>query len=173
MVRVEPAGLHEVALFIKVFVRHFPHLNKPFNQIAPKSYLGCMLEKLDKPKKSSQHHQQPSLSSDSSSSDSSPSSSSSSSDLSDSDDECSGSSISSSRAWKRPRHKSKTKWRHSRRRQSRSKKTKTLIQPIPPIEYDGTADARTYHWFVTEGTRTTLPLEKSKRNIEPLYFLII
>ena len=38
--------------------------------------------------------------------------------------------------------------------QSRSlkQKQKTLLKPIVPLDYDGVADARSYHWFMTEGS---------------------
>jgi hypothetical protein len=130
--------------------------NEPINQISPKSYLGHALDNIDKPRKASRCHGQKHSSSGSSSSPSSSDSesltslSSSSSESSDSDDELSDGSINSRRARRRPRHRSNC--RDKQRHKSRSKKSKTLIRPIPPVEYDGAADARAYHRFVTEGT---------------------
>jgi len=124
--------------------------NVPINQITPKSYLGRALDNIEKSEKTSRCRRwRYSSNSDISRSDSSPSSSSSETS-SDSEDEQSDSSIDSHRARKHPRHRSKQ--RHNCWRQSQSKKSKTLLKPIPPVEYDGAADARAYHRFVTEGT---------------------
>lgn len=74
------------------------------------------------------------------------SSDSSSSDSSDSSDsETSSSSMDTRHASRRSRHK-------SRRKRRRPKSRRTKLKPIPPKEYDGVADARAYHRFVTEGT---------------------
>ena len=126
-------------------------INEPINQIAPKSYLGRALDNIDKLKTLRRRgHKYSSSSSSSSDSESSASPSSSSSDSSESDDELSDGSINSRRARKCSRHRSKR--RSNRRHKSRSKNSKTLIRPIPPVEYDGTADVCAYHRFVTEGT---------------------
>jgi len=54
--------------------------------------------------------------------------------------------------------------RTSRRKKRKSKKrSRTTLKPIPPSEYDGSADARAYHRFITEGTAYLVD-GKVKRN---------
>jgi hypothetical protein len=124
--------------------------NEPSNQIAPKSYLGRALEQLDKNSRRRRHRHRDSGSDSSSNYPSGSDDSFGSSDSSDSDSDMSSSSQNSRQARKRPRHRSKSRRKHRRARSS--KKSKMLIKPIPPTEYDGAADARAYHRFVTEGT---------------------
>lgn len=107
---------------------------QPVSQIAPGSYLGQAMSHVKDNK------ELPSDPSDSSSSSSNaPSSESSSLGSEDGHSE-------RTHKHSRPRsHRSKTK--------SRSMKSKkSLLKPLPPLEYDGAADAHSYHWFVTEGT---------------------
>ena len=53
------------------------------------------------------------------------------------------------------------------------KKFKMIIKPIPPTEYDGTADARAYHHFVTEGTEylTSGKVGKRQQAFDLSYYL--
>jgi len=151
--------------------------NKLINQIVPKSYLGCALDNIDKPRKSPCCHGHKysscgsSSSSSSSDSESLSSPSSSSSESNDLDDELSDSSINSRQARRCPRHRSKH--HDNRRHKSRSKKSKTLIQPIPPVEYDGAADVHAYHRFVTEGMDyvTTGKVHKNRHAFVLSYYL--
>jgi Retrotransposon gag protein len=76
------------------------------------------------------------------------------SDPSDSSSSSSESSISSDSGGEAGGHGRKRHRTRSRSKtQSRSTKSKkTLLKPLAPLEYDGVADARSYHQFVTEGT---------------------
>ncbi|KAG1831525.1 hypothetical protein EV424DRAFT_1342894 [Suillus variegatus] len=104
--------------------RTTPKAMEPVNQVAPKSYIGQALGRLDK--------KRPDDGYDSSSS--SESSSSSSTSSSSSRDE---------RARERRLKKSAKK---------RSKSKKTTLKPIAPTTYDGAVDSRAFHRFITEGT---------------------
>jgi hypothetical protein len=103
---------------------------QPVSQIAPGSYLGQAMTNLDR----NQGLDEPSDPSDDSSS-----SSSSSSDSEDGDGDNEGG-----------HHKPSRSRSKARLRLNASKKT--LLKPLPPLDYDGAADARSYHRFVTEGT---------------------
>ena len=94
------------------------------SQIAPESYLGQAMNRIE------ENEQVPSSPSDSSSS---------LSEISSSD----GKAGESQRSQRRMRSQSKAQSRKSK---------KTLLKPLAPLEYDGAADARSYHRFVTEGT---------------------
>jgi len=62
-------------------------------------------------------------------------------------------SSSSSESSSSPSLDSEQEPRTSRRKKRKSKKkSRTTLKPIPPSEYDGSADARAYHRFITEGT---------------------
>jgi hypothetical protein len=69
---------------------------------------------------------------------------------SSSDSDSNSDSESDSRKARRKKHKSK-------------KKSRTTLKPIPPTDYDGSADARSYHRFITEGTAYVVD-GKVKRN---------
>ncbi|RDB15757.1 hypothetical protein Hypma_003696 [Hypsizygus marmoreus] len=109
----------------------------PVNQIASKSYLGHAL------RNTARGFDDESDSPDGSSSDSSstPSWPSDTTEYGGSNSDST-----SSESGRRPSHRRRSK-RHSSHR-----KQKTLIKPVPPKEYDGSADSRLYHRFVTEGT---------------------
>ncbi|KAG5634082.1 hypothetical protein H0H81_003468, partial [Sphagnurus paluster] len=110
----------------------------PLEQIAPGSYLGQALGAVQsaeaKAKAPGRQGNSPPSSSSSSSSSSSPSPSSGSSPSSDE---------SSRGNNKRRRRKS------GRKKMSKDRST---LKPVPPREYDGAADGRAFHRFVTEGT---------------------
>ncbi|TFK48034.1 hypothetical protein OE88DRAFT_596016 [Heliocybe sulcata] len=110
---------------------------QPVSQLDKKSYLGRAFEKVGK-------HNRPDSSDDSggASSPSSPSSSSS----SDSD----GSSDSSSSSEDSSPHRKASKKHKSSKKKSKSKKGKSLLKPIAPNPYDGTADTRQFLKFMTE-----------------------
>ena len=129
-----------------------PAETQPAAQIAPKSYLGSALRNVGHQKRSRRTPGSPS--SPSSSSSDSPSDSSDSSSTSSRDDSSESSSEESDddrrghgRGKKR---RSNRHGRNKRRRRSSSSSTKTSIKPIPPKEYDGSADVRAYHRFVRE-----------------------
>ena len=136
--------------------------SRPVNQIAPESYLGRALDNVDK----RSHRRR--MDSDPDSSDSPDSSSESSSSESSSDDEISDSSQDSPRAKKRAKRKTRHKHKHPK-----SRSRKSGLKPIPPKEYDGAADARSYHRFVTEGTEyvTTGKVCKNKQVFVLSYYL--
>ena len=133
--------------------------SQPINQIVPESYLGRALENVDR--RSRRHHQDP----DPGSSDSSSESSSS---ESDSDSETSDASAHSPRSRRQSKRKS-----HQKHRRSRSRTRKSGLKPIPPKEYDGAADARSYHRFVTEGTEyvTTGNVHRNRQVFVLSYYL--
>ncbi|KAG6905345.1 hypothetical protein DXG01_003326 [Tephrocybe rancida] len=114
----------------------------PVDQVTSKSYLG---QALKGSRKAGRHrcHRDPSPSSSSSSNDDSSSLESESEDPSSSS---SDSSTSSSSGTRRHVHK------HQSRKRLRGHKSPTVLKPIPPKDYNGTPDARSYHQFVTEGT---------------------
>lgn len=136
--------------------------SRPINQIAPDSYLGRALDNVDKRSRSRRTDPDPE------SSDSSCSSSDSSSSESPSDSESSVSSQDSPRARKRSKRKSRR-----RHRRSKSRSRKSGLKPIPPKEYDGAADARSYHRFVTEGTEyvTAGKVRRNKQVFVLSYYL--
>ncbi|KAG2129601.1 hypothetical protein DEU56DRAFT_915095 [Suillus clintonianus] len=105
-----------------------PQTMEPVHQVAPESYIGKALGRIDL--------DDPDDSSSSSSSSSSESESSESTSSSSEDD--------------RPPRKRKTSKKRSKSK--KSKRTKTTLKPIPPTVYDGTIDSRAYHRFITEGT---------------------
>ncbi|RDB29688.1 Retrovirus-related Pol polyprotein from transposon opus [Hypsizygus marmoreus] len=120
----------------------------PLSQVAPQSYLGRALGALGSVPRAPvaafgrRSGDPPSGSSSSSLGSSSPSSLSSSS---------SGSSPSSSSSSTGPRSHRKSVRKHKQRKRSVVKQH-SLLKPVPPREYDGSADGRAFHRFVTEGT---------------------
>jgi hypothetical protein len=133
--------------------RATPQAMAPIQQVAPRSYVGRAMG-MDKPKKRKRKadkkkgaRNSPSSSDDdSTSSSSSESSSSESSESSESSSDESESSDSSDGATR------KTKRRSSKKKSCKSKSKKNTLKPIPPISYDGAADSRAFHQFLTEGT---------------------
>ena len=115
--------------------------SRPAAQIAPKSSLGVALNNVEK-----RHRKKPSESPSSSSS--SPSSKESESSDEESERSSSPSSQSSSG---RSRRRHRQHGKHGKRRSRKSpKRSKTTIKPIPPKDYDGSPDPRSYHRFVRE-----------------------
>jgi len=115
--------------------RHsMPQAMEPVHQVAPHSYIGQALGRID-------HKGRRDDDPDSSTSDSSSESSSSSSDSSDDES-------SSSESARRPKKKKSKRSKRS----SKGKKNKTTLKPIPPATYDGAVDLRAFHRFITEGT---------------------
>lgn len=119
-------------------------INKPVNQITTNSYLGRALKEV---RERSAPQDAPAPSSGSSSP-----SSLSSSDLEEDleSEESEGEHRSKRRSWQRS-HAKKSAKREKKR--NRSSSTESLrIQPKPPKDYDGAADAHSFHRFVMEGT---------------------
>ena len=119
-----------------------PAESRPVAQIAKDSYLGAALQNVRRHERRSQHRRTPSQPSDSgsSSSDSEDSDSGSSSDPG-------GWSTSQSEDLRHRHHKNKHgRNKHRRHVSSKSSNSsRSNIKPIPPLEYDGKADARAYH----------------------------
>ena len=130
------------------------------SQIAPGSYLANALANVRRGSVSDDEG--PPSSSDSSSSSSLSSNESS-------GDESSISDTSSVRTQKRRRGSSKRK----RRTSKRMKASRSTLKPIPPKEYDGNADSRAYHRFVTEGSDyvRTGKVSKKRRVFVLSYYL--
>ena len=125
-----------------------PAESRPVNQIAKDSYLGAALRNVNRDR-----HPHPRK--DGSPDPSNPSSGDDgeTSETDSSDELESGTSSDSSSASEHHRRKTNQHGRNHRRRRTRSssrKKPKSLIKPIAPKEYDGQADARSYHRFVRE-----------------------
>ena len=126
-----------------------PVESRPAAQIAKNSYLGAALQNVKRHEKESWHRQTPLQPSDP--------------DLSSSDSETSmsgsgsNSEDQSSSSSEDTLHQHCRENRHGRNRPHRrilsrsSHSSRTNIKPIPPLEYDGRADTRAYHWFVREG----------------------
>jgi hypothetical protein len=136
--KVKPAGGDPVKAVIDKVVkpsterrerRPTPQAMEPVHQVAPHSYIGQALGRIDRKGKGS---------------DDPDSSSSESPDSSDSSDEGSSTSGSSQAA--------KQKKRKHLKKSSKKKKRKTTLKPIPPATYDGAVDSRAFHRFITEGT---------------------
>ena len=124
-----------------------PAETQPAAQIAPKSYLGTALRSVGHPrhpKPSSNPSDSPESSSSSYSSSSDSSSSTGTDTVTESSDESSTDSE-QERSSKRRRDQ-----RHGRNRKRQRRSAGHTIKPIPPKEYDGTADVRSYHRFVRE-----------------------
>jgi hypothetical protein len=117
-------------------------INKPVNQITKSSYLGRALREV-RERSATQDAPVPS-------SDSSSSSSSSSSDSESESEENDSRHRSKGRNRRKSRAKKVDKCQKRRSRSSSSESSK--IKPKPPKDYDGAADARSFHRFVTEGT---------------------
>ncbi|KAG6824154.1 hypothetical protein H0H92_007833, partial [Tricholoma furcatifolium] len=118
----------------------------PVEQVASKSYLG---QALKNSRKAGRRRRTPSPSNSDPSSSSSSSERSSSSTSSDEDSSSSENDSSSEEDNSPVRQRNRSRKNRSRRR---AKPTKSTLKPIPPKEYDGSPDARSYHRFVTEGT---------------------
>ena len=125
-----------------------PIESQPAAQIAPKSYLGAALKGVGRSRKT--NHWTESSADSGDESPSSPSSSSTSDDetTSNSSDDESEESDHSRRKGKRRRDN--RHGRNKRRKRRSSSASRTNIKPIPPKEYDGAADVRSYHRFVRE-----------------------
>ena len=117
--------------------------SRPVTQIAPKSSLGVALNNIAL-KHGNRVHLRKSKGEDSTS----PSESSSDSESSDNSDNSKSTRSHGSYRSKR-RHNSKR--HHKRNSRERPKKHRTSIKPIPPKDYDGSANPRSYHRFVMEG----------------------
>ena len=115
--------------------------NKPVNQITINSYLGRALEEV---RERSAMQDTPVPSSGSSSS------SSSSSNDSETGSEDSGKKHRSKVRSRQRLHAKRNK--HARKHSRSSSLEHSMIKPKPPKDYDGVADARSFHRFVTEGT---------------------
>jgi hypothetical protein len=123
---------------------HRPAESQPAAQIAPRIYLGAALRNVGRSGRSSR----PSTPSSSSSG---PSSDSSDGSLSSNP---SGDSTPASEQTRHPhrRRRDNQHGRNRRRRRSSSSPSVSvsIIKPIPPKEYNGAADVRSYHRFVRE-----------------------
>jgi hypothetical protein len=117
-------------------------INKPVNQITTSSYLGRALRDV-RERSATQDAPVPS-------DDSSSSSSSSPSDSESESEERERRRRSKGRSRRKLRTKKVKK--HRKRRSRSSSLESSRIKPKPPKDYDGAADARSFHRFVTEGT---------------------
>ena len=125
-----------------------PAESRPAAQIAKNSYLGAALQNVKRREEESQRRQTPLQPSDP---DSPSSDSETSMSGSGSNSEDRGSSSSEDTPHQRRRENRHGRNRPRRRISSRSShSSRTNIKPIPPLEYDGRADARAYHRFVRE-----------------------
>ena len=120
-----------------------PAESRPVAQIAQDSYLGTALHNVERSCSQSNRRGggQPSSSEPTSSDDDDDSMSSSDSQKTD---------YSPERLRRRRRDNRHGRHKSKRRRSHSRSKSKTLIKPIAPKEYDGQADARAYHRFVRE-----------------------
>ena len=123
-----------------------PAESRPAAQIAKNSYLGMALQNVGRRRRASRRDGSPSPS-DSSSSDDSDFTTSSSESESSLDTREPNEGPSRSHARRGNRHGRNKKRRRS---SSGSSKPSSSLKPIPPLEYDGKPDARSYHRFVRE-----------------------
>jgi len=156
---------------------HTPKAMEPVEQIDPNSYIGLAFKRLERKRKpTGRRHQKGSSSSETNSNssgssdgltsedDDSSDSNSGSSDSSSASDEMNSSSSSSTsrssdhrrrRRRNCNRHRGRSKRRSESRRarrKSRRKSRKMTLKPIPPNKYDGSADSKAFHRFMTEST---------------------
>ena len=128
--------------------RERPAESRPAAQIAKNSYLGMALQNVDRRRQKGHQDEDPLPSSPD------PSKTSDSADSSEDNSGTSGDESSQpsnsqrSRKRRNNRHGRNKKRRRSSSRSSGS--SRPTIKPIPPLEYDGKSDARSYHRFVRE-----------------------
>ena len=134
--------------------------SRPVNQISKESYLGAALRDIGRPSHSRSKGHESDYSSDPSSGGSDYSSDDDDSDESESGGSSTESSISDSQRRRNNRHGRN----HRKRNKSSSRaKSRNLIKPIAPKEYNGQAEPRMYHRFVRESS-AYLRDGKVKRN---------
>ena len=131
----------------------------PVAQLAKNSYLGMALRNVGRPNNGRSRRNRD---------DSPPPSGSSSSDDESPSSESSSTTSERSRRRRRNRH-----GRNKRRSKSSSSSAKSVIKPIAPKEYDGSADARAYHHFVRESDACLRDVKEGKRATKDILAIVL